>query len=122
VLLAFYPANWSEASRLSSPSFRRTASNCVPANASRCCVRDSIRTRLRGSAKSPAGFSHVRRLLATWKACALFGALREQEPMRGAGDRVIYLITGQGRSCFDSLWVGRTSQFTALLEVLGNLS
>jgi peroxiredoxin len=34
------------------------------------------------------------------QVCGMFGALREEEPMRGAGDRVIYVIDRTGKIVF----------------------
>jgi peroxiredoxin len=55
------------------------------------------------------------------RVCSLFGALREQQPMRGAGDRVTYLIDRAGKIVFRQAYgLEELPSLTATLDILGS--
>jgi peroxiredoxin len=53
----------------------------------------------------------------------LFGALRQQDPMRGAADRVTYLIDRAGKVVFRQAYgLEETPGLRTVLDVLGSLA
>jgi len=125
VLLAFYPANWSEVSSSQLVEFQAQSEQlrALQTLAVSVCVDSIMNTTAWEREIGPLDFPMCADFWPHGKACALFGALREQEPMRGAGDRVIYLIDRAGKIVFRQVYgLDELLSFTALLEVLGNLS
>jgi peroxiredoxin len=125
VLLAFYPANWSEVSRTQLTEFQAQSEqlHALQTLAVSVCVESIMNTTAWEREIGPLDFPLCADFWPHGKASGLFGALREQEPMRGAADRVIYLIDRAGKIVFRRLYgLDELPSLAKMLEILGDLS
>ena len=99
VLLAFYPANWSEVSRMQLTEFQAQSEQLKSRQtlAVSVCVDSIMNTTAWEREIGPLDFPMCADFWPHGHVSALFGALREQEPMLGAADRVFYLIDRVGK-------------------------
>ncbi len=102
VLLAFYPANWSEVSRTQLTEFQAESDKLKARQTLAVSVSvDSIMNTTAWEREiGPLDFPMCADFWPHGHVCSLFGALREEEPMRGAGDRVIYVVDKLGKIVF----------------------
>ncbi len=102
VLLAFYPANWSEVSRTQLTEFQAESEKLRSRQALAVSVSvDSIMNMTAWEREiGPLDFPMCADFWPHGQVCGMFGVLREDEPMRGAGDRALYVIDRTGKVIF----------------------
>jgi len=125
VLLAFYPANWSEVSRMQLTEFQAQAEQLRAQQtlAVSVCVDSIMNTTAWEREIGPLDFPMCADFWPHGKVCSLFGALRELEPMRGAGNRVTYLIDRMGKIVFRQVYgLEELPSLGGTLDILGSLS
>jgi len=125
VLLAFYPANWSEVSRSQLTEFQAQAEHLLASQtlAVSVCVDSIMNTTAWEREIGPLDFPMCADFWPHGQVSALFGALREQEPMRGTADRVIYVIDRVGKIVLHQrCGLDETPSLKSVLHVLGNLA
>lgn len=125
VLLAFYPANWSEVTRAQLAEFQAQSEQlrALKTLAVSVCVDSIMNTTAWEREIGPLDFPLCADFWPHGQVCRLFGALREREPMRGAGDRVIYLIDRMGKIVFRQVYgMEELPSLGATLDILGRLS
>jgi peroxiredoxin len=125
VLLAFYPANWAEVSRAQLSEFQVESDKLRARQALAVSVSvDSIMNTTAWEREiGPLDFPMCADFWPHGHVCAMFGALREEVPMRGAGDRVIYVIDRTGKIVFHQGYgLEELPSLTAALDCLGSLS
>jgi len=124
VLLAFYPSNWSEASRAQLTEFQAETEQlrALQALAVSVCVDSIMNITAWEREIGPLDFPLCADFWPHGHVSSLFGALREQEPMRGAADRLIYLIDRSGKIVFrQAFGLAEVPGLGAVLDVLGDL-
>ena len=102
VLLAFYPANWSEPTRtqlteVQAEGERLRARQLLAVSV---CVDSLMNTTAWEREIGPLDFPMCADFWPHGQVSALFGALRGEAPMRGATDRVLYSIDRVGNIVF----------------------
>ena len=125
VLLAFYPANWSEVSRSQLTEFQAQAEHLLASQtlAVSVCVDSIMNTTAWEREIGPLDFPMCADFWPHGQVSSLFGAFREQDPMRGAANHITYLIDRSGKIVFrqayglEELPVLRTA-----LDVLASLT
>ncbi len=125
VLLAFYPVNWSEVSRSQLSEFQAESEQLRARQtlAVSVCVDSIMNTTAWEREIGPLDFPMCADFWPHGQVCSLFGALREQEPMRGAGDRVTYLIDRTGKIVFRQVYgLEELPGLRAALGILGSLA
>lgn len=125
VLLAFYPANWSEVTctQLTEYQAQNEELRTRQTLAVSVCVDSIMNTTAWEREIGPLDFPLCADFWPHGQVCGLFGALREREPMRGAGDRVTYLIDREGKIVFRQAYgLEELPSFTAALAILSSLS
>jgi len=125
VLLAFYPVNWSEVSRTQLAEFQAQSEQlrALKTLAVSVCVDSIMNTTAWEREIGPLDFPLCADFWPHGQVCSLFGALREREPMRGAGDRVTYLIDRTGKIVFRQVYgLEELPSLGATLDILGKLS
>lgn len=121
VLLAFYPTNWSEASRAQLTEFQAEAEllNARETLSVSVCVDSIMNTTAWEREIGPLDFPMCSDFWPHGGVSSLYGTLREQEPMRGAAESAVYLIDRNGKILFRQLWpLEEVPGFASLLEVL----
>lgn len=121
VLLAFYPTNWSEASRTQLAEFQAEAEllSARQTIAVSVCVDSIMNTTAWEREIGPLDFPMCSDFWPHGGVCSLFGTLREQEPMRGAAERAIYLIDRTGKILFRQIWpLEEAPLLASLLQIL----
>jgi peroxiredoxin len=124
VLLAFYPANWSEVSRTQLAEFQAQSEQlrALKTLAVSVCVDSIMNTTAWEREIGPLDFPLCADFWPHGRVCSLFGALREREPMRGAADRVTYLIDRMGKIVFRQVYgLEDLPSVGATLDILGRL-
>src|SRR5882762_10490448 len=125
VLLAFYPANWSEISRTQLTEFQAHSEQLKARQtlAVSVCVDSIMNTAAWEREIGPLDFPMCADFWPHGHVSTLFGALREQEPMRGAADRVTYLIDRTGKIVFRQVYgLEELPGLRAALGILGSLA
>ena len=99
VLLAFYPANWSEATRTQLTEFQEEGQSLRTRQllAVSVCVDSLMNTTAWEREIGPLDFPMCADFWPHGEVSAQFGALREEAPMRGTADRVLYSIDRAGK-------------------------
>ena len=102
VLLAFYPANWSEVSRAQLVEFQaeREELRARQTLAVTVCVDSIMNTTAWEREIGPLDFPLCADFWPHGEVSRSFGAFRDQPPMRGASGRVVYLIDRAGKILF----------------------
>jgi alkyl hydroperoxide reductase subunit AhpC len=125
VLLAFYPANWSEISRAQLTEFQAQSEQLKARQtlAVSVCVDSIMNTTAWEREIGPLDFPMCADFWPHGHVSALFGALREQEPLRGAADRVLYLIDRVGKIVLQRrCGLDELPSLRSVLDVLGSLT
>jgi peroxiredoxin len=125
VLLAFYPANWSEVSRTQLAEFQAQSEQlrALKTLAVSVCVDSIMNTTAWEREIGPLDFPLCADFWPHGQVCSLFGALREREPLRGAADRVTYLIDRMGKIVFRQVYgLKELPSLGATLDILGRLA
>lgn len=125
VLLAFYPSNWSEVSRTQLTEFQAESDKLRARQTLAVSVSvDSIMNTTAWEREiGPLDFPMCADFWPHGDICAKFGVLREAEPMRGTGDRVIYVIDRTGKIVFrEGCELEELPSLEAALDCLGSLS
>ena len=125
VLLVFYPANWSEISRAQLTEFQAQSEQLKARQtlAVSVCVDSIMNTTAWEREIGPLDFPMCADFWPHGYVSALFGALREQEPMRGAADRVLYLIDRAGKIVVQQCYgLEEPPSLKLVLDVLGKLA
>jgi alkyl hydroperoxide reductase subunit AhpC len=125
VLLAFYPANWSEISRTQLTQFQAEKNHLQARQALAVSVSvDSIMNTTAWEREiGPLDFPMCADFWPHGEVCAKFGVLRDKEPMRGAGDRAIYVIDKIGKIVFhQGCELEELPSLTKILDCLEKLS
>ncbi len=124
VLLAFYPANWSKISRAQLTEFQAESEQLRARQtlAVSVCVDSIMNTTAWEREIGPLDFPMCADFWPHGQVCGLFGVLREQEPLRGAADRVLYLIDRMGKIVFHQQYgLEEAPSLKMTLDVLGTL-
>jgi peroxiredoxin len=102
VLLAFYPANWSELSRTQLTEFQVESGQLRASQtlAVSVCVDSIMNTTAWEREIGPLDFPMCADFWPHGQVCSMFGVLRDEDPMRGAGNRAIYVIDKMGKIVF----------------------
>ena len=125
VILAFHPANWSEASRSQLTEFQAKAEELRARQtlAVSVCVDSIMNTTAWEREIGPLDFPLCADFWPHGQVSGLFGALREEEPMRGAADRVLYLIDRTGKIVLrESYGLEELPSLSAALDAVGDLT
>src|SRR5258707_7231849 len=125
VLLAFYPANWSEVSSSQLVEFQAQSEQlrALQTLAVSVCVDSIMNTTAWERAIGPLDFPMCADYWPHGQVCTLFGGLRQREPLRGAADRMIYLIDRAGKIVFRQAYgLEELPGLKAVLDVLGGLT
>lgn len=124
VLLAFYPANWSEVSRAQLVEFQAEGEQLRARQtlAVSVCVDSIMNTTAWEREIGPLDFPMCADFWPHGHVSSLFGAIREQDPMRGAANRVTYLIDGTGKIVFRHAYgLEEVPGFKAAWDAIGSL-
>jgi peroxiredoxin len=102
VLLAFYPANWSEVSRTQLTEFQAETEQLRARQmlAVSVCVDSIMNTTAWEREIGPLDFPMCADFWPHGQVSRLFGAFRAENPMRGAAGRLTYLIDRSGKIVF----------------------
>jgi alkyl hydroperoxide reductase subunit AhpC len=125
VLLAFYPTNWSEVSRMQLAEFQEETEQLRARQtlAVSVCVDSIMNTTAWEREIGPLDFPMCADFWPHGQVCTLFGGLRQQPPLRGAADRMLYLIDRAGKIAFrQSYGLEELPGLRAVLDVLGGLT
>jgi peroxiredoxin len=125
VLLAFYPANWSEVSRTQLTEFQAETEllRSRQTLAVSVCVDSIMNTTAWEREIGPLDFPMCADFWPHGQVCGLFGALRQLEPMRGAADRITYLIDRAGKIVFRQAYgLEALPSLKPVLDALGSLA
>jgi alkyl hydroperoxide reductase subunit AhpC len=125
VLLAFYPSNWSEVTRTQLTEYQAQSEELLTRQALvvSVCVDSIMNTTAWEREIGPLDFPMCADFWPHGQVCRAFGTLREQEPMRGAGDRVTYLIDREGKIVFRQAYgLEELPSFAAALGILSSLT
>ena len=125
VLLAFYPANWSEVSRTQLTEFQAESDKLRVRQTLAVSVSvDSIMNTTAWEREiGPLDFPMCADFWPHGYVCAKFGVLREEDPMRGTGNRVIYVIDRAGKIVFrEGFGLEELPSLKAALDCLGCLA
>ena len=121
VLLAFYPANWADDSRAQLVEFQaeREQLQIRQTLAVSVCVESIMNTTAWEREIGPLDFPLCADFWPHGEVSRSFGAFREQPPMRGASDRVVYLIDRGGKVLFRQAYP--LEEFPSLRSVLDRI-
>jgi alkyl hydroperoxide reductase subunit AhpC len=125
VLLAFYPANWSDVSRTQLTQFQAEKEKLRSRQALAVSVSvDSIMNTTAWEREiGPLDFPMCADFWPHGQVCGVFGALRAEQPMRGAGDRVLYVVDKLGKIVFhQSSGLDEVPGLVPALDCLGSLT
>jgi peroxiredoxin len=121
VLLTFYPANWSEVTRAQLTEFQAEVEQLRTRQtlAVSICVDSIMNTTAWEREIGPLDFPMCADFWPHGEVCRLFGAFREQAPMRGAADRVTYLVDKNGKILFRQVYeLDELPSLGAVLDIL----
>jgi peroxiredoxin len=124
ILLAFYPANWCETSRTQLTALQAESEQLAARNtlAISICVDSIMNITAWEREIGPLEFPLCSDFWPHGEVCRSFGALRLEEPMRGAADRVIYLIDRAGKIAFrQSFGLQEPPGLTSVLDAVNSL-
>jgi peroxiredoxin len=124
VLLAFYPANWSEVTCAQLTEFQAETEQLRARQtlAVSVCVDSIMNTTAWEREIGPLDFPMCADFWPHGRVCRLFGALREQDPMHGAADRITYLIDRAGKVAFRQAYgLQELPGLRTVLDVLASL-
>ena len=121
VLLAFYPANWSEISRAELVEFQaeRDRLRARQTLAVSVCVDSIMNTTTWEREIGPLDFPLCADFWPHGHVSRQFGAFREEAPLRGASNRVVYLIDRNGKVLFRQAY--GLEEHPSLGSVLANI-
>ena len=124
VLLAFYPANWSEVTCAQLTEFQgqRDELRSRQAIAVSVCVDSLMNTTAWEREIGPLDFPMCADFWPHGDVSRRFGVLRENEPARGASDRAAYLVDPTGKIVFHQRYeLEELPGLEAILDVLASL-
>ena len=102
VLLAFHPSNWSEVSRAQLTAYQAESDKLRLRKtlAVSVCVDSIVNTTAWEREIGPLDFPMCSDFWPHGQVGSLFGVLRQDEPLRGASERAIYLLDREGKIVF----------------------
>jgi len=102
VLLAFHPSNWLEVSRTQLTEYQAESEKLRLRKtiAVSVCVDSIVNTTAWEREIGPLDFPMCSDFWPHGQVCNLFGVLRQEEPLRGASERAIYLLDREGKIVF----------------------
>ena len=124
VLLAFYPANWSEITRTQLTEFQAGSDRlrALQVLAVSVCVDSLMNTTAWEREIGPLDSPMCADFWPHGDVSRQYGVLRENEPMRGASDRAAYLIDRMGKIVFQQRYaLEELPSLKAMLDVFASL-